>query len=99
MSGEEVIYDVEASGTRSVMSVRRDEHGALVISGQDLGGAPRAMFGDVDYEYWITIAGKDAGDLDIATLRQVANGEPGGSRAVREWLDERGIRFRLESYA
>lgn len=95
---EEVIYDVEVGGTRSVLSAERNIRGSLVIAGQDLGRAPNELFGDSDYEYWITIPPRYAKDIDIATLREVANDEPGGSRAIRAWLEERGVRFRLGSY-
>lgn len=95
---EEVIYDVEAGGTRSVLSVERNARGSLVIAGQDLGRAPSELFGDSDYEYWITIPPRYAKDIDTATLREVANGEPGGSRGILAWLEERGIRYRFESY-
>lgn len=27
----------------------------LVLKGQDVGAAPMAMFGDSDYEYWVTV--------------------------------------------
>jgi len=97
MSGE-VIYDVESGGTRSVLSAHREEDGALVISGQDLGRAPREMFGDGDYEYWITVAPPHAAAIEVATLREVASGEPGGSRAIRAWLEERSIPFGFHSY-
>lgn len=33
-----------------------NENGELVIEGQDIGEAPRQVFGDLDYEYWLTIS-------------------------------------------
>lgn len=92
-----VIYDFESGGTRSVLSVHREKDGALVIAGQDLGTAPRAMFGDGDYEYWITIPPPHAA-IEVSVLREVANGDPGGSRAIRAWLDERSVPFGFHSY-
>lgn len=39
------------------------DNGDLVLEGQDLGAAPREVFGDSDYEYWLTLR---AGDKDRA---------------------------------
>lgn len=103
MSGKhdipEVIHDVTAGGTRSVLRVHREPGGRLVIAGQDLGVAPLEVFGDSDYEYWITIGPKHAAGIDIATLRAVAAGDPGGSLGITRWLRERGIGHRIETYA
>lgn len=54
---------VSVTGPTSVyINAEINEDGDLVLSGQDVGEAPRAMFGDSDYEYWLTVRGehKDA---------------------------------------
>lgn len=33
-----------------------DEKGQFVVSGQDVGEMPRAIWGDDDYEFWVTVA-------------------------------------------
>jgi hypothetical protein len=35
------------------------ENGDVVLEGQDVGAAPREIFGDSDYEYWLTIRSED----------------------------------------
>ena len=47
---------VAHEGPTSVyISAAINEVGDLVFSGQDLGAAPSAIFGDSDYEYWLTV--------------------------------------------
>jgi len=46
----------EVRGETSVfIDAEIDETGNLVITGQDIGKAPKRCFGDSDYEYWLTV--------------------------------------------
>jgi hypothetical protein len=63
------LYDQEHGGTRVILRAERNEDGAFVIAGQDLGELPQKMFGDTDYEYWYTFDPKQE-QLLISTLRR-----------------------------
>jgi hypothetical protein len=46
--------------------------GDIVVDGQDIGEAPEHYWGDSEYEYWSTVAAKDADGLLTALLRDGA---------------------------
>ena len=52
-----------------------DEKGNLLLSGQDIGKAPKDWFGDSDYEYWVVVAASDKERVLSILLGQVAGGQ------------------------
>ena len=67
-----------------------DEKGDLVLSGQDIGKAPKDWFGDSDYEYWLVVAASDKDHVLSILLGQVAGGQqfrPAGdaSEDEKDW--------------
>jgi hypothetical protein len=67
-----------------------DEKGNLLLSGQDIGKAPKDWFGDSDYEYWVVVAASDKEHVLSILLGQVAGGQqfrPAGdaSEDERDW--------------
>jgi hypothetical protein len=54
------------------------ENGDLVLDGCDVGAAPREIFGDSDYEYWLTIRSEDK-DRVLEELLAEAGGDKYGS--------------------
>ena len=67
-----------------------DEKGNLVLSGQDIGKAPKDCFGDSDYEYWLVVAASDKEHVLSILLGQVAGGQqfrPAGdaSEDEKDW--------------
>ena len=67
-----------------------DEKGDLVLSGQDIGKAPKDWFGDSDYEYWLVVAASDKEHVLSILLGQVAGGQqfrPAGdaSEDEKDW--------------
>ena len=95
---QEIIHERRSDDSSSVLWAERDTRGAWVISGQDISRSFVEIFGDSDYEYWITLPLKDSRDITIEMLREAAHRDPGGSRAIMAWLKERKIRYRFESY-
>ena len=43
-------------------------NGDLQIAGQDIGKAPSEVFGDSDYEYWLTVAAAHKDALLLALI-------------------------------
>ena len=52
-----------------------DKDGDLVVSGQDVGKAPREFWGDADYEFWLLVRGEHKGRVISALIA--------GRRSVR----------------
>lgn len=93
-----VIYDRKIAGTRTVLSVYRDEDDDLVIAGQDLGEAPSSWFGADEYEYWITVPASHAARVPIQKLRELAHTNNGNTTPITDWLDQQGIPHRFSSW-
>lgn len=64
------LYDEEHGATRVILRAERNQDGAFVISGQDLGDLPQKMFGDADYEYWYTFD-SDQEQVLVSTVRRL----------------------------
>ena len=54
-----VLYSKRDRGTSTHIEAKIDYDGNLVISGNDTGELPRKIWGDDDYEYWLTIRCKN----------------------------------------
>jgi hypothetical protein len=62
-------------GTRTLQDVYVSaESGDLVFEAQDVGALPQEMWGDSDYEWWVTVAAADKPAV-LAALR-AEHGEP-----------------------
>ena len=60
----ESIKLVSQGGATSIhIDMRLKEDGDLLFSGQDIGDAPEEIFGDSDYEYWLTIPAAEKDQL------------------------------------
>src|SRR5215208_137125 len=49
------LVDKTVEGTEIHLDILINDTGGLVMEGQDLGDAPGLFFGDLDYEYWVTV--------------------------------------------
>ncbi len=72
--------------------------GALVVSGQDLGEAPRAAFDEEDYEYWLTVESAHKDRLLLLLLQRLYGGRPMVVSELRAWLDEVGVPWGFETF-
>ena len=56
----ETIKLFSQGGSTSIhIDVRIKKEGDLLFSGQDIGDAPEEIFGDLDYEYWLTVPAEE----------------------------------------
>ena len=74
-----------------------NEAGDLVIAGQDVGAAPKAWFGDTDYEYWLTV-GAPHKDRVLLELLVERFGGGRGTSEIREWFESKSIPVGFSSY-
>jgi hypothetical protein len=63
------------SETSVFIDAEIDEKGRLVVSGQDIGKAPKEWFGHDDYEYWVVVAASDKDQVLSILLGQLAGGQ------------------------
>ena len=88
----------QAGPTTVAIDAEINGAGDLVISGQDIGDAPRAAFGEDDYEYWLTVAAADKDVLLLALLVKLYGGDGLVVTRLRELLDEAVIPFRFSTF-
>jgi hypothetical protein len=73
---EKKVKLVASRGETSVfIDAEIDEEGNLVLSGQDIGKAPKEWFGHDDYEYWVVVGASEKDRVLSILLGQVAGGE------------------------
>ena len=90
---------VNQGGPTSIhIDVRIKKNGDLQFSGQDVGDAPEEIFGDSDYEYWLTVpaAGKDR--LLLALIGKHYAGNAAVVSELRELMESQEIPCEFQSY-
>jgi hypothetical protein len=83
---------VEQRGETSIhVSAAILENGDLELSGQDVGKAPSAIFGDSDYEYWLTVPAAHKDALLLALLEALYQGDPRVVSKLKAMLEDKKI--------
>ncbi len=83
---------VEIRGETSIfIHAEIDENGNLVISGQDVGRAPKEFWGDSDYEYWVVVPPEGKDKLLLALIERLYKDDLGVVSKFRDLLSEKGI--------
>ena len=90
---------VNQGGSTSIhIDARIEEGGDLVISGQDIGDAPEEFFGDLDYEYWLTVPAAEKDRLLLALIETQYAGDLSVVSKLRELMEEKSIPCKFHSY-
>jgi hypothetical protein len=85
---------VEQSGETSVrITASVLANGDLQLAGQDTGKAPSEIFGDSDYEYWLTVPAAHKNALLLALLEASHKGDPRVVSKLKALLESRRIPF------
>jgi hypothetical protein len=74
------------------------ENGDLQLAGQDVGKAPLEIFGDSDYEYWLTIPCEHKDRLLLLLLDQLYHGDTSAVENLRTILKNKSIPHTFENY-
>ena len=100
MSGEKrVTIRRDTSGaTKVFIDALINDRGDLVLEGQDVGAAPLQIFGDSDYEYWVTVPADQKEEVLLGLMKEVFGQSERASSDFMAWLKERGIQFKFSSY-
>jgi len=91
---------VEHKGPTSIyIRVEITDDGDLLFSGQDLGEAPRKVFGDSDYEYWLTIKAIDKDRVLLALIEKHYSGNTTLISELMEYFKTKDIAYDFQSYS
>jgi hypothetical protein len=91
------LYEYRGS-TSTFIDAEINESWDLVISGQDVGEAPRVMWGDSDYEWWVVVKAEHKDKVLLALIEQVFGGTDRSADEFRAWLTEKGIPSEFGNY-
>ena len=90
---------VSQSGATSIhIDVRIEENGDLRLSGHDIGDAPEEIFGDLDYEYWLTVPAAAKDQLLLALIKKHYAGDMSVISTMRELLESKQLPCEFFSY-
>jgi len=78
----------------SEFTVGIDDSGSLVLEGVDAGEEVRRLFGDWDYEYWLTIPAEYRESVLLYLIKERFS----SVHDMREWLKEKNIPCEFTSY-
>jgi hypothetical protein len=90
---------VRRGGSTSIyIDMSIDENGNLLFSGQDIGSAPDEIFGDSDYEYWLTVPASEKDRLLLALLEKHYGGDALVISTLRELMESKQIPCSFHSH-
>ena len=83
---------VRQDGSTSIfIDVQIKKNGDLLFSGQDIGDAPMEIFGDSDYEYWLTIPAKEKDRALLALIEKHYSGDVMVISKLHELMESKQI--------
>ena len=75
------------------------EDGDLVITGQDVGKAPREFWGDEDYEFWVHVPAKYKDDVLLTLIKKLYAGRQSAVDEFRDLMRSRGVPVEFDTWA
>ncbi len=90
------ILNWSEGGTTVNVDVAIGESGALIMSGQDRGAAPRAAFQSDEYEYFVSVPAEAKDTLLLHLVQALFAGTMSAESVFKEWLKERNIPFTFD---
>ena len=89
-----IIRDEKYEDGYSELLARISEKGDLVVDGCDAGELAKEMYGDWDYEYWLTIPEKFKERIMLNLIKDRFS----SVHEIKKWLDQLGIPSEFSSY-
>jgi hypothetical protein len=91
---------VQIEGATSIyIDAEITDEGDLLFSGQDIGQVPSEMFGDSDYEYWLTIKAVNKDKVLLALIEKLYSGNSRLISELMDYLKSKGIPYEFHSYS
>jgi hypothetical protein len=91
---EIVMSEVRTEKDYSNLVAKIDDEGNLVLEGYDLGETPELFWGDSDYEYWLVVKGDYKDTILLWLIKERFENDS----KFREWLNEKGIPSKFDSW-
>jgi hypothetical protein len=91
------LVEIESSTSRYVDAEITDK-GDLLISGHDTGEAPRKIWQEDNYEYWLTVRAADKDRVLLALLEKLYAGKPSVVSKLKHYLESKDIPCEFFSY-
>ena len=89
----------EVSGETTItIDAAIKDNGDLLISGQDVGGAPSEVFGDNDYEYWLKVPYEYKDDVLLIVLEKPYSGNAKVVSELKEFQISVGIPCKFDRW-
>ena len=85
------LHHEDVNGTQRTISAGIGVDGDLVLSAQDLGKAPQAVWNRDEYEFWATVAPDQKDALLLALIADRFGGQGDAVDRFRDWLTAHGI--------
>ena len=90
----EVVLHDERNGRTYHLSVAVKDSWDLVFSGQIVSQDYEQMFGDTDYEYWLTVSSQDVPKVLLELIKDRFQDETD----FRKWLESKAIPSEFHNY-
>lgn len=91
MAFEQILAQWENAGGRTTVSVELLADGSLQVFYYDIGADAQRIFGDSDYEAWLTVPPDQLGKLAIALIAAQYTGRPDALSALRTFCAAEGV--------
>lgn len=98
MEMQKNIFSEEAGNERRHIWASIDTQGDLCLQGQDLGPTVEAIWGDSDYEYWLTIKSGDKDKVLLLLMEKVYGGHNDAVQEFREDLTSHAIEHQFMNW-
>ena len=89
------IYDYKrGKDEHHTLTAEINEKGDLVLSGYDCGEYLKDLYGDFDYEYWLTIKAEDVSTILLNLIKEQFKSDV----EFKEWLEKNDIPYDTISF-
>jgi hypothetical protein len=76
-----------------------DEKGKLMMYTQDIGKMAEEVWGDSDYEFWVTVQAEHKDMVLLALVEKLYGGHFSAVDEFRDFLESKGIPHKFENWA
>jgi hypothetical protein len=89
------IYDYKTKENETHnLTAEINDAGDLILSGYGSGQSVKIFFGDYDHEYWVTVKSEDVYSVLLLLIKDNFENDT----EFREWLENKNIKFKFDSY-